>query len=158
MLRFTKGSVGVLLLVGLLGGCKATPPGKLETAIVVRAKHSLFVHNKSQKNPLKSTPQTLADGKEAFSHYCVACHGNDGQNTGVPFADHLSPPVPSLASARVQDYTDGQLKWVIDNGIWPSGMPGSKGILSDDEQWAIVLFLRHLPPAGSAGEPEMYSK
>jgi mono/diheme cytochrome c family protein len=86
----------------------------------------------------------------------VACHGMDGQNTGVPFADRMTPPVPSLASADVQSYTDGQLKWVIDYGVSPSGMPGSKGILSDDEQWAIILFIRHLPPAGSLGEPAMY--
>jgi mono/diheme cytochrome c family protein len=49
------------------------------------------------------------------------------------------------------------LKWVIDYGISPSGMPGSKGMLSDDEIWSIVAYLRHLPPAGSLGEPEMYS-
>jgi hypothetical protein len=36
-------------------------------------------------------------------------------------------------------------------------MPGSKGILSDDEIWSIVAFIRHLPKAGSLGEPEMYS-
>jgi mono/diheme cytochrome c family protein len=117
----------------------------------------MLVGNKKQKNPIAATPQALADGKEAFGHYCVACHGLDGQNTGVPFADHMSPPIPSLAAKDVQDYTDGQLKWVIDYGVWPSGMPGSKGVLSDDEIWSIVVFLRHLPPAGSAGEPEMYS-
>jgi len=117
----------------------------------------MFVGNKKQKNPLAATSQNIADGKDAFSHYCVACHGLDGQNTGVPFAERMSPPVPSLASKQVQDYTDGQLKWIIDNGLWPSGMPGSKGILSDDEIWSIVLYLRHLPPAGSQGEPEMYS-
>ena len=121
------------------------------------AKHHVIVGNKKQKNPLAATPQTLADGKEAFGHYCVACHGTDGQNTGVPFAEHMSPPVPSLASKEVQDYTDGQLKWVIDYGIWPSGMPGSKGMLSDDEVWSIVVYLRHLPAAGSVGEPELYS-
>jgi mono/diheme cytochrome c family protein len=81
----------------------------------------------------------------------------DGQNTGVPFVDRMSPPVPSLASDSVQKYTDGQLKWVIDYGIEPSGMPASKGMLSDEEIWSIVVFLRHLPPAGSQGEPEMYS-
>ncbi len=113
--------------------------------------------NKNEKDPFAATPETIADGKESFSHYCVACHGNDGQNTGVPFADRMSPPVPSLASRDVQDYTDGQLKWVIDYGIWPSGMPGAKGILSDDEIWSIVVYLRHLPPTGSQGEPEMYS-
>jgi hypothetical protein len=35
-------------------------------------------------------------------------------------------------------------------------MPGSKGLLSDEEIWSTVLYIRHLPPAGSAGEPEMY--
>lgn len=141
-----------------LAGCKADPPGRLETKLITSAKHRIFVGNKKQKNPLPDTPETRADGKEAFSHYCVACHGNDGQNSGVPFADRLSPPIPSLASNDVQQYTDGQLKWVLDNGIKPSGMPGSKGMLSDDELWSIVLFLRHLPPAGSQGVPDIYTK
>lgn len=140
-----------------LAGCKATPPGAAETKLITSAKHHFFVGNKKQKNPLQDTAATRADGKEAFSHYCAACHGLDGQNTGVPFADHMSPPVPLLTSAEVQSYSDGQLKWILDYGISPSGMPGSKGILSDDELWSIVVYLRHLPPAGSLGEPEMYS-
>jgi cytochrome c553 len=145
-----------IISVGL-AGCKARPPIKLETKTVTFAKHHIFVGNKKEKNPLPATPGNWADGKEAFSHYCVACHGMDGQNTGVPFADHMSPPIPSLASADVQRYTDGQLKWILDNGIFPSGMPGSKGTLSDDELWSIIIFLRHLPPAGSGGVPDMYT-
>jgi mono/diheme cytochrome c family protein len=121
-------------------------------------KHTVTVRNKEERNPLPLTTDNLAMGKEAFSHYCVACHGMDGQNTGVPFADNMSPPVPLLSSAEIQSYTDGQLKWVIDNGIKPSGMPGSKGILSDDEIWSTILFIRHLPPAGSLGDPPMYDK
>jgi mono/diheme cytochrome c family protein len=140
-----------------LCGCKATPPGKMERSVAAAAKHHIFVGNRGQKNPLAATAENVADGKEAFSHYCVACHGMDGQSTGVPFVDRISPPIPSLASKDVQQYTDGQLKWVIDNGIWPSGMPGAKGILSDDEVWSIVLYLRKLPPAGSQGTPEMYT-
>ena len=140
-----------------LTGCKATPPSAFETSVVTYAKLHLLVGNRSEKNPQPAIAATIAEGKEAFTHYCVACHGMDGQNTGVPFLEHMSPPVPSLASKEVQNYTDGQLKWVIDYGIWPSGMPGSKGTLSDEEIWSIVVFLRHLPPAGSLGEPEMYS-
>lgn len=121
------------------------------------AKHRLFIGNRKQKNPLPDTPETRADGKEAFSHYCVACHGMDGQSTGVPFVEHISPPIPSLASAEVQSYSDGQLKWILDYGISPSGMPGSKGTLSDDELWSIVAYLRHLPAAGSQGTPDMYT-
>jgi mono/diheme cytochrome c family protein len=148
-------ALAALLLPAL--GCKANPPSGIEMRIVTSTKHHFFVGNKKQKNPLASTANTIADGKEAFSHYCVSCHGMDGQTTGVPFAGRMSPPVPSLASGDVQDYTDGQLKWVIDYGIWPSGMPGAKGTLSDDEIWSIVAYLRHLPPVGSLGQPEMCS-
>lgn len=142
----------------LMMGCKASPPGKLEHGVMKWTKHSLSIRNKSERNPLQVTAENLAAGREAFTHYCVACHGMDGQNTGVPFADRMSPPVPLLNSAEIQSYTDGQLKWVIDNGIGPSGMPGAKGILSDEEIWSAVLFIRHLPPAGSLGDPPMYDK
>lgn len=155
-LSFVLGLVLLPLLI-MLRGIRATPPGSFETRIIWGVKHHMLVGGKSQKNPLSVSPASIADGRDAFSHYCVACHGIDGQNTGVPFADKLSPPAPSLASSDVQRYTDGQLKWIIDNGIWPSGMPGSRGTLSDDEIWSIVLYLRNLPPAGSVGEPEMYS-
>jgi mono/diheme cytochrome c family protein len=157
--------LGAILLVLLLAicigapfiNCKADPPGKQETRVMNWAKHRILVHNKTQTNPINDNGAAIADGKEAFSHYCVACHGLDGQNTGVPFANRMSPPVPSLAGKDVQSYTDGQLKWIVDYGIWPSGMPGSKSMLSDDEIWSIVIYLRHLPQAGSLGEPEMYS-
>jgi mono/diheme cytochrome c family protein len=142
----------------MMAGCKASPPSKVEHGVMRWTKHTVTVRNKSERNPLAPTEENLAAGKEAFSHYCVACHGMDGQNTGIPFADTMSPPVPKLNSAEIQSYTDGQLKWVIDNGIMPSGMPGSKGTLSDEEIWSTVLFIRHLPPAGSLGDPPMYDK
>jgi mono/diheme cytochrome c family protein len=155
-MRLGRGARFVAAAVVLAAaGCKATPPGAFETRVMTVAKHRVFVGNRKQKNPLAANAETIDEGREAFSHYCVACHGMDGQNTGVPFV--TSPPAPSLASRNVQSYTDGQLKWVIDYGLWPSGMPGSKGMLSDEEIWSIVVFLRHLPPAGSLGEPEMYS-
>jgi mono/diheme cytochrome c family protein len=147
-------ALGVLVAVG---GSKVNHPGVVETKVATFTKHHLTVGNKAAKNPLMYSPENLQAGKEAFGHYCVACHGLDGQNTGVPFAEKMSPPLPLLTSPDVQSYSDGQLKWVIDNGIWPSGMPASKDTLSDDDQWAIVLYLRHLPPAGSLGEPEMYT-
>jgi cytochrome c553 len=149
-------AIVAICVVGM-AGCKASSPSKIESRTITFAKHHVFVGNKQQKNPLPYTHENWEEGKEAFSHYCVACHGMDGQNTGVPFADHISPPIPSLASEDVQSYTDGQLKWILDNGISPSGMPGSKGTLSDDELWSIIVFLRHLPMAGSQGVPEMYT-
>jgi hypothetical protein len=63
----------------------------------------------------------------------------------VPFAQKFPPPIPSLSSADVQDYKDGQLKWIIENGINPSGMPSWKGILSDEGDVDNCKF--YPPPA-----------
>ncbi len=142
-----------LLLLLALSACRATPPGPVEREVAVRVKHLLTVGGRGDRNPLPDTLQLVDRGREAFSLACASCHGLDGQATGVPFAAAMSPPVPSLASPDVQAYADGQLHWVVRNGLWPSGMPAFRDLLSDEEVWRIVLYLRHLPPAGSLGEP-----
>jgi cytochrome c len=148
-------SSGLLLC---MRGIQARPSGKWEHRIVTRAKHSFLVRSKDLANPLPRTHENIVDGQRNFSHYCFVCHGLDGQNTGVPFADAMSPSVPSLASIEVQTYTDGQLHWIIQNGLWPSGMPASRDILTDDEIWSIVTYVRNLPRAGSLGEPQAYTE
>ena len=137
--------------------CRARPPGALERTAVTAVKHRLTVGGRSDRNPLPDAPEEVERGRHAFAGYCFACHGLDGQKTGVPFADAMSPPVPSLADPAVQAYTDGQLKWIVEHGLAPSGMPAARGLLGDEEMWRIVLFLRHLPAAGSLGEPTAYA-
>jgi mono/diheme cytochrome c family protein len=145
-----------LCLLPATAGCKAGHPGKVQTGTITWIKHHITVGGKHDRNPLQASPSTIEAGKQAFGSYCVACHGRDGQNTGVPFASSIDPPIPLLSSPAVQDYTDGQLKRVIVAGIAPSGMPASKGILSDEEVWQIVIYIRHLPKAGSLGDPKAY--
>ena len=164
MIKIIIGAVAACVLLALLGGLllltrgiAARPPSKLETSILTAAKHRLLVGDKAARNPLPTSQQSILEGQQSFSHYCYVCHGLDGQATGVPFSDSLSPPVPSLASRTVQAYSDGQLFWVIKNGLWPSGMPAAKGILNDDEIWSLVVYIRHLPPAGSLGDPPAYN-
>jgi mono/diheme cytochrome c family protein len=154
--RYLAGSVAIAC-AALLAGCQVHQPGRVETAFAQEFKRTLSVGGKRDVNPLPATTENVRAGQRNFSQYCMVCHGLDGQNTGVPFADRMSPPVPPLNSASVQRYSDGQLKWVIDNGIFPSGMPASKGILNDDEIWQIVDYIRHLPPKGSLGEPGVYN-
>lgn len=145
------------LAAAALAGCAARQPGAAETRVAYAVKRGLTVAGRRDRNPFPPTPENIAAGRDAFSHDCMVCHGLDGQNTGVPFARRMSPPVPSLESPAVQAYTDGQLHRIIAGGIFPSGMPASEGTLNDDEIWQIVTYLRHLPPAGSLGEPSVYS-
>jgi mono/diheme cytochrome c family protein len=149
--------IAFLLVTVTLAGCRAVPPSSKETRLAYWTKHHITVGGKRDVNPVKFTEDNLDEGKQLFGSYCMVCHGLDGQNTGVPFARTLSPPVPSLASPQVQQYTDGQLKWIIKNGIYPSGMPPSSGEFSDHEMWEMVLYIRHLPKAGSLGDPAVYS-
>ncbi len=157
-MRMPPSCMGLAALLCLnLTACRARQPGKFETNVVQWTKHHVTIRGNGQRNPIKATAENIDAGKHVFGFYCVACHGRDGQNTGVPFTAGMSPPIPSLTSPTVQRYSDGQLKWIIDNGIFPSGMPASKGTLSDEEVWQIVVYLRHLPPAGSLGEPCAYT-
>jgi mono/diheme cytochrome c family protein len=139
------------LLLALVA-CQARPPGRLERAAATFVKHHLTVRGRRDRNPVPDTPELAARGREAFSHACAACHGADGRLGEVPFAGAMSPPVPSLASAEVQDYSDGQLHWVIQNGLWPSGMPAARDLLSDEEIWRIVRWLRRLPAARTGAD------
>jgi len=140
----------------LLAGCEVRTPGSFETKLMEGAKRRITVGGRSEANPLPPTPEKIHAGQQNFTSYCMVCHGLDGQNTGVPFAGKMSPPVPALNSRSVQAYTDGQLHRIIANGISPSGMPAAQGIFRDEEIWELVLYIRNLPPKGSLGEPQVY--
>ena len=150
----------MLAFAGVLtvAGCKAGSPGGTQKSVINEVKHAVTIGGKDDKNPVPDTPDAVKEGGEHFGHHCQICHGLDGQNTGVPFASKMDPPVADLASKDIQDYTDGQLKWIISNGIGPSGMPGWKGILTDEEMWNLVHYIRHLPAKGSLGTPDIYKE
>lgn len=154
-----KRFIGIFVAAAfLLSACKVSKPGSMESGVVNEVKRKITIGGKDDQNPLPYSQANADEGKEHFGHHCQICHGLDGQNTGVPFAQQMSPPVADLNSKEIQDYTDGQLHWIIVNGINPSGMPAWKGILEEDEMWKIVHYIRHLPPKGSLGAPEVFKE
>lgn len=150
------GTAFISIVALLLIGCQVRTPGTLEAKLMQGAKRRITVGGRSDVNPVTASDENIAAGERNFTSYCMVCHGLDGQNTGVPFAEKMSPPVPPLSSASVQAYSDGQLHWIIQNGISPSGMPASRDVFHDEEIWQLVLYIRHLPPKGSLGEPQVY--
>lgn len=145
-------SLGMLLLAS----CEVRSPGGFETRVIQGAKRRITIGGRSDANPLTASDENIHAGQRNFTSYCMVCHGLDGQNTGVPFAEKMAPPVPELNSPAVQAYTDGQLHRIIQNGIFPSGMPAAKDVFHDEEIWQMVVYIRHLPPKGSLGEPPVY--
>ena len=144
-----------LAILSVLLGCRANQPNQVEGKVAQETKE-ITIGGKDVPNPVPDSADSQKTGAEHFRHHCQICHGLDGQNTGVPFATKMSPPVANLASPEIQQYADGQLKWIIENGIRLTGMPAWKGTLDDEEMWQIVRYLRHLPPKGSLGTPPIY--
>src|SRR5438270_13112013 len=97
-------SLLALLALGtfIFTGCKVSAPGSTETKLVQTMKHDVTIGGKNDRNPTFDSPDTVKEGLEHFGHHCQICHGLDGQNTGVPFATKMSPPVPDLTSKDVQ--------------------------------------------------------
>jgi len=143
--------LGLWALITMVG-CGVREPGKLETKTATLMKHRITIGGSKERNPLPPDEDNIRHGQKVFAGYCAICHGSDGHATGVPFATRMSPPVPDLGSSDVQGYSDGQLKWIIENGIYPSGMPASKGLFGDEEIWQMVHYIRHLPVKNGLGE------
>lgn len=94
------------------------------------------------KNPVEATPLAIAEARDHFADHCATCHGNNG-NGKTPINAGLYPPAPDMGQGETQQLTDGEIFYIIKNGIRFTGMPGWGG--EDEENWKLVLFIRHLP-------------
>ncbi len=95
-------------------------------------------------NPIAATPEALAGGLAHYRAMCVTCHGAPGVDPSE-IGEGLNPPAPDLTLARVQKRPDGELFWLVQNGIRMTGMPAFGPTHGEEEIWKIVTFLRHLP-------------
>ncbi len=116
-LQLTASTVVIGLALLLFSACQVSPPGEFETKLMQGAKRRITVGGKGDVNPLAESEENVHPGQRNFTSYCMVCHGLDGQNTGVPFADKMSPPVPMLSAKSVQEYTDGQLHRTFRMGL-----------------------------------------
>jgi|SRR5579859_2751064 len=132
-------------------------PSALET-YVARTARNMAVPSKAgkQKNPFPTSPELIAEARAHFADHCAICHANDGSgNTEI--GRNLYPKAPDMRLSETQSLTDGELYYIIHNGIRLTGMPawGREG--QDQDSWKLVLFVRHLPQLTSAEEREMES-
>jgi mono/diheme cytochrome c family protein len=150
--------VVLLMLVALLGagavamwatmrrGFSAREnPSPLE-AFVARTVRSMGVpaETRAAKNPFALTPEILAEAREHFADHCATCHANDGSGQ-TAIGQNLNPRVPDMRLPGTQRLTDGELYYIIHNGIRMTGMPAWGPPEKDDDSWKLVHFIRHLP-------------
>ncbi len=101
---------------------------------------------RNAKNPVPSTPEALADARAHFADHCAICHANDGSGN-TPIGRNLYPPAPDMREAWTQSLSDGEIFYIIHNGIRFTGMPawGGEDPTEDRDSWKLVHFIHHLP-------------
>ena len=121
-------------------------PGTFE-ARVARTVRSWAIssRDRQRQNPVPVSDASIREGLEHYADHCASCHADDGSGTTM-FGRGLFPPPPDLRETATQRLTDGEIFYVIENGIRFTGMPGFGTDTADGEEqsWKLVLFIRHL--------------
>jgi mono/diheme cytochrome c family protein len=151
----------ILILAGLgywyvreHGFSARAEPLAVEKAVAERLRRlSVPAADRDAKNPVPLNDANLADGRAHFADHCAICHGNDGRGE-TEIGTGLYPKAPNMREDDTQKLTDGEIFYIIKNGVRFTGMPawGDPESRTDDESsWKLVHFVRHLPQL-TAGE------
>jgi mono/diheme cytochrome c family protein len=122
-------------------------PAAIEVWIARRLRHlAIPAPQRSTTNPLPSTPHILSKARAHFADHCAICHANNGSGQ-TPIGRNVYPKAPDLRARDTQTMSDGELFYVIHNGIRFTAMPAwGKGRPEEDvDSWKLVHFIRHLP-------------
>ena len=124
-------------------------PSGTETAVARALRHLAIPKiDREEENPWATvvTPEILKDAREHFADHCSQCHANDGSGK-TEMGQYLYPRAPDMRLPATQNLTDGELYYIIRNGVPLTGMPawGEPNTVQDDDSWQLVLFIRHLP-------------
>ena len=130
-------------------------PSAIETYVAKTARRlSVPASERNAKNPFAPTPEVLNEARAHFADHCATCHGNDGSGK-TQIGQNLYPKTPDMRLPATQNLTDGEIYYVIHNGIRLTGMPAWGTEVKDKDSWKLVLFIRRLPQLTSAEEREM---
>lgn len=153
-------AVGVALVTLVRHGVSARDQPTAVEALVARGVRHLAVPQKERdaRNPVLPTAEALRRARGHFADHCAFCHGNDGRGK-TKLGQGLYPKAPDMWLPETQSLSDGELLYVIENGIRLTGMPawGESGAHDMTESWELVHFIRHLPKITSDEIAEMES-
>jgi mono/diheme cytochrome c family protein len=100
------------------------------------------------KNPVASTPESIAAGQKQFQTLCAGCHGKDAKG-GITISvieDRGGNQPPDLTDDKWDHgSSDGEIFTVVKKGIAPEFfMAPWEGRISDQEIWNMVNYIKSL--------------
>jgi len=134
-------------------------PTAAEAFVARRLRHWAVPRGeRDAKNPVTPTAEALGRARAHFADHCASCHGNDGRGK-TKIGQNLYPKAPDMTLADTQRLSDGEIFYIIENGVRLTGMPawGEAGAHDATESWELVHFIRHLPKVTAEELAEMES-
>ena len=131
--------VWLLLLAGVCSQAQQSQPTPGAAPAVPYTIPADAVH---QPNPVKPTPESLAQGKKWYGYDCAMCHGKDGDGKGDVGADMKLKVSDFTDPATLKARTDGELFYIIKFG--KGSMPPEGNRVKSDEVWDLVNYIRSL--------------
>ena len=112
------------------------------------AYHPVPVKDAREPNPVKPTPESIAEGKKIFSYDCASCHGATGDGK-TDVAKDLK--VPNLTDPAVlKDQTDGEIYYILKNGH--GNMPQEGDRAKPEQLWDLLNYVHSLAKKPAASE------
>ncbi len=145
--------IALLLVCGLaLYACSAAPPDSGSASLA-----PAFLDTPIAPRP-PATPATVARGKAVYEANCTQCHGVEGKGDGYG-APFLVPPPRDFTAGQYKFRstgsgllpTDEDLFRTISRGANGTGMPPWQYLLSDEDRWALVDYVKTFDPRFADG-------
>jgi mono/diheme cytochrome c family protein len=137
-------AIALLIVAPRMNWGAAATPGAVEKSVAGLALRQWVRRNAPlDHNPFPPTADNLNAGRREFGEHCAVCHGPDGGAHTRLGADFY-PPVPRLERGAPR-WSDGELFFIISNGIRYTGMPGFGARHKPETIWRIILWIRQLP-------------
>jgi mono/diheme cytochrome c family protein len=134
-------------------------PSRVEE-FVARRVRTLAIARRAREltNPVEASAEAIADGRAHFADHCASCHANDGSGD-TEMGRGMWPKAPDMREAPTQELSDGELFYIIENGVRFTGMPawGNSAPEGETASWHLVHFIRQLPKLTPAEIEEMES-
>jgi mono/diheme cytochrome c family protein len=152
---------GATLLLTARGFSAREEPSAIERWVARRVRLAAVPADAANKtNPVPNTPEVLAEARAHWADHCASCHANDGSGNSL-MGKRTYPPAPDMRRLETQQMSDGELFYVIQNGVRLTAMPAWGSATHDDsahdelDSWKLVRFIRHLPDLTFEEKKEM---
>ncbi len=156
LLVLTIVAIAAAVAVAVRSGMSARGAPTASEAMIARGvrheRHGI-AHGARRERNCQLTPN-VQKGREHFADHCAICHANDGSGK-TNMGPNFYPRVPDMRDSRTQQLMDGEMFYIIKNGVRFTGMPAWGDEHDQEENWHLVHFIRHLPKIAPAELEEM---